>query len=99
MSEDKWQPIETAPKDGTIILTWQGGVRWRITCYNPHVKEWHYIGIEYSKEAPTYWMPLPQPPKSTKDKCDKCQEEKQVNFRINNYKLCDECIDKELEND
>ena len=67
-----WQPIDTAPKDGT----------WIIVCYNdspcgvpdldswfPGMKivRWEYDAwmfcSEYSiGEDPTHWMPLPNPP-------------------------------------
>lgn len=66
MSIENWQPIETAPKDGTRLLvfspvdgvvsshweagTWQG-LPWRA----PH---------NAAKAAPTYWMPLPAPPET-----------------------------------
>lgn len=51
-----WRPIETAPKDGTTILSWDGS---------------HYICVAWSTRdrcwfvddgVVTHWMPLPLPP-------------------------------------
>ena len=69
-SVNKWQPIETAPKDGTSFLAaipWEGEpleilrMRWdEIAClfgdatYAPFIED---------QEQPTHWMPLPPPPK------------------------------------
>lgn len=60
-----WQPIETAPKDGTTVLTWTKGLtedegaimpmRWSST------RGWcEYWGNH--DLFPTHWMPLPEPP-------------------------------------
>lgn len=61
IAEHGWQPIETAPNDGSRILTGKyRSVYWKtniakfvngkfITENNPYWK-------------PTHWMPLPQPP-------------------------------------
>lgn len=69
-----WQPIETAPKDGTKILgyshggkfNFQGcvetvGRHWGVLSYNPNVNEWD-LNNYGSKHLPTYWQPLPEPP-------------------------------------
>jgi hypothetical protein len=60
----EWQPIETAPKDGTLIL----GVKFD-TDGQPWLAafEWIIAGIwdAYQWEVdwePTHWMPLPAPP-------------------------------------
>ena len=70
-----WQPIETAPKDGTRVLAFvpgeNGGPRILNWCSDA---EWLH-GWEdergvilkdhpSSSGAPTHWMPLPPPPSS-----------------------------------
>ena len=73
-----WQPIETAPKDGTRILVSFGtmgiyAVAWEESAYD-EFKLWcvddnkhgPYYLRGYSDEgprSPTHWMPLPDPPK------------------------------------
>jgi len=73
MKTNNWQPIDTAPKDGTNILMWNGD--------EIQVCSWHCPGIfdndrfywahgdilnKYNSKqelyAPTYWQPLPEPP-------------------------------------
>ncbi len=75
MSE--WQPIETAPKDGTEILV--------CITYNLPDDEWEtvqwvdgwrsgkwfrYHDKIYIPFPPTHWMPLPPPPAATKGQPD-----------------------------
>lgn len=65
----QWQPIETAPKDGTVLLVCgQDGVR-AIARYersNPHFgNNGHWVsrmGHEENCTDALYWMPLPEPP-------------------------------------
>jgi len=67
----KWQPIETAPKDGTEILIYDGRMRcvvkWSIW-FDGHKGDWTYLGAsgyEWERsfyEPVVYWMPLPDKP-------------------------------------
>lgn len=63
-----WQPIETAPDDGTQVDLWcesehEGfdGQRF-IDCYWIY-KKWAGIPADPMKWHPTHWMPQPEPPK------------------------------------
>jgi hypothetical protein len=61
-----WQPIETAPKDGTKVLFWSSGTgdwpicgRW----VDPDGADFSWWGMDKSALGnPTHWMPLPAPP-------------------------------------
>lgn len=57
-----WQPIETAPRDETPILTYRQAGLMSVAIYWPHGKaEWcavdgcHLLNV-------THWQPLPEPP-------------------------------------
>jgi hypothetical protein len=73
----EWQPIETAPKDGTPILVWRkAGIVW-LAYWNDsflhvqsdqHMPAWVVFDCEdpwFSEtyQSPTHWQPLPEPPK------------------------------------
>lgn len=77
MEAQQWQPIETAPKDGSTILVWfrQHGamtVCWGDLDYD-HTSEYANWLVDDHKHGPypvrgysrgddTHWMPLPAPP-------------------------------------
>lgn len=66
-----WQPIETAPRDGTPILAfWRhGGDKTRCSVIRWHKDEWWTFAspglhnlCAHTDTEPTHWMPLPPPP-------------------------------------
>lgn len=75
-----WQPIETAPRDGTSILLWTASgpvIGWwetgREFLNSPHFNDWSkgMLGEGTGHDmgfdrvyAPTHWLPLPAPPKA-----------------------------------
>lgn len=65
----EWQPIETAPKDGTAIWVatiYNGhgtGFMEPVRTYRHHYGEWTNIYTYNSIDwKPTHWMPLPAAP-------------------------------------
>ena len=61
---DTWQLIETAPKDGTRILTAYKGTGlqinfWRDPSFQDAKNGWYCSPIDVQ---PTHWLPLPEPP-------------------------------------
>lgn len=74
----EWEPIETAPRDGTTILVyfrWHGPMTvvandqndpdadWRLWYIDDH-KHGPYVVRGYCEGDDTHWMPLPEPPKA-----------------------------------
>lgn len=59
LPESQWQPIETAPKDGSEFLSWSELSQW-VTHWDEKSKIWK-SGEGYGLK-PTHWMPLPEPP-------------------------------------
>jgi len=70
-----WEPIETAPKDGTPILLYQcvdqfdlADPKGKMTdyyfsgFYNQRFKLWECWESDQYSHEPTHWMPLPKPP-------------------------------------
>ena len=69
----EWQPIETAPRDGTPVLGYRdidgimGMVKWiQSATYGEWAGSWDLVLPSTHSEIdmwwPTHWMPLPEPP-------------------------------------
>lgn len=63
----QWQPIETAPKDGTEIwsyngkqgrMKWSEGQDWGLWIWADELLS----DVDPDAEQPTHWMPLQPPP-------------------------------------
>lgn len=67
MAAVQWPPIETAPKDGSVIWAFNGEqarMKW-VSGDNYALWIWDDCAlsdIDPSPEQPTHWMPLPEPP-------------------------------------
>ena len=58
-----WQPIETAPKDGTPILAYCQFTEDSCDIDNYWISEWDdYHGVFTPYSGATHWQPLPDPP-------------------------------------
>ena len=60
-----WQPIETAPKGGYILLYTPNPSRPVREGFWSQKAVWAYVGesLKLAQEnPPTHWMPLPSPP-------------------------------------
>jgi hypothetical protein len=56
----EWQPIETAPKDGTDILLMRRGSYIRTGFWARRMENWS-LDIAVRVDPPTHWAPLPKP--------------------------------------
>lgn len=56
-----WQPISTAPKDGTLILTCDAYHSMAVLYWRHQLKHWDNC-FDLEDCEPTHWMPLPPPP-------------------------------------
>lgn len=81
-SSGGWHPIETAPKDGTIILVWNG--RWFLfaeyaTFANPEQSGWYEADAPVGgKLTPTHWQPLIPPHSPTEQKGGADEEQREL---------------------
>ncbi len=60
-AEPRWQPVETAPKDGRRFLV-SDGAAVATVWWSAEADEWIGYDTEGAFGAVTHWMPLPPPP-------------------------------------
>lgn len=60
----EWQPIETAPRDGTRILVFYPVLDGHIFTAGFEFGTWQSGIWDGRREQPTHWMPLPEPPEN-----------------------------------
>lgn len=60
----KWQKIESAPKDGTVVLAFasEGNMSGPVILWWCQVEECWTDGLGLHYREVTHWMPLPEPP-------------------------------------
>lgn len=59
---ETWQPIETAPKDGIVVLVYDPNSWFK----DPINVDWYSLNPDTFGwcGTPTHWMPLPAPPQA-----------------------------------
>ena len=64
-AKSEWQPIETAPTDGTVIIVWSLLARDSVMAHCIDGEWVTHPGLGYAliPNELTHWMPLPEPPK------------------------------------
>ena len=63
----KWQDISTAPRDGTDVLVVGANGIMRVAIWDTTVGAFRANIHSYVKLTATHWMPLPEPPKESKE--------------------------------
>lgn len=83
-----WQPIETAPKDGTKIDLWVhfpehdeahrvADAFWDLEDEDWNLHGWLVRQFKFTPQ-PTHWMPLPEPPPSGRDHKERISDASQA---------------------
>lgn len=64
---NEWQPMESAPKDGSDILVCSDDKAIVCAWWSDDFGEWRTYGVGGNQWIePTHWMPLPDPPRHDK---------------------------------
>lgn len=64
----EWQPIETAPKDGSDVLVYSQYGTYVAAYEDRDIEWWHVSDGKHDPRplrgpSPSHWMPLPPPPR------------------------------------
>lgn len=64
----RWMPIETAPKDGTVILIMKDNTKIASACWSETLNDgsWSFTAT-FQTMKPTHWQPLPPLPSEESD--------------------------------
>lgn len=67
----QWQPIDTAPKDGTMVLlypssNWVEGTKgdYEVSYFDADLSAWMQSAYPDDFDGFTHWQPLPSPPET-----------------------------------
>lgn len=71
---NNWQPIATAPKDGTVVDLWVNGIGRFTNCVYRDDDDWWWYWTDNLATGlwcplalvPSHWLPLPAPPEVQK---------------------------------
>ena len=61
-----WQPIESAPKDGTNVLLLREAHDCTVGRFNATRQQWASIPNDYRIRDAIAWFPIPEPPEVTR---------------------------------
>lgn len=66
MASQEWQPIATAPKDGSILIGWDPikADEWMTGVEFMRWLDGRWLDPAAHTMRPTHWMPLPDPPQA-----------------------------------
>ena len=63
----RWEPIETAPRDATVILLWADAYHYPVVGWYSQAFPTGWCDVwehEWNRpKQPTHWMRVPEPPK------------------------------------
>ena len=76
MVRGKWKPIETAPKDGRLVLVFNNDGNVYQAAWSTVLEKWIFASADQhgcgccagDGDSPTHWMPLPAPPEEVTDR-------------------------------